>query len=374
MTIFIEFDNQPRLFTQPLETISCHKISDLPGCFARAEKVLKSGRYLAGFISYEAGYGFEPGLTEKDRFDFPLIYFGVYQQPQIIRPQIRNNLPPVRKNAAPVLKINGLNTSQPAYWENIRRIKDHIAKGDVYQITYCWKMKFDFSGQPWVLYQKLKKEQPVPYPAYIETPDFSILSLSPEMFLKKTGDRIVTKPMKGTWPRGQTPQQDARAGRRLHLDPKNRAENVMIADLLRNDLGRIGTDVRTPKLFEVARYKTLYQMTSTVTARIDPDIKLYDLFKALHPSGSVTGAPKIRAMEIIRNIEKEERRIYTGAIGYITPQKDMFFNVPIRTLLIRNGRGEMGVGGGIVWDSTPEGEWAEGLLKARFLLNEAFRT
>ena len=367
MTIFFEFEGRPLIFDDPVDLVACSRLSEIPGCFAQAEKALAAGFYLAGFISYEAGHGFEPSLAAKKDLDFPLIYLGVYQKPLTTSPQIRNNLPPVRKDAALALKINGLNTPQPVYWENIRRIKDHIARGDVYQITYCWKIDFEFGGDPWQLYQKLLKEQPVPYPAYIESPDFTILSLSPEMFLKKIGDQIITKPMKGTWPRGKNIWQDVWAGRRLHLDPKNRAENVMIADLLRNDLGRIGTGVKTPKLFEVARYKTLYQMTSTVTARIDPNIGLYKLFKALHPSGSVTGAPKIRAMEIIRDIEKEERRIYTGAIGYITPNKDMFFNVPIRTLLIRKGQGEMGIGGGIVWDSTPEGEWAEGLLKARFL-------
>jgi para-aminobenzoate synthetase/4-amino-4-deoxychorismate lyase len=187
------------------------------------------------------------------------------------------------------------------------------------------------------------------------------------MFMKKNNNRVVTKPMKGTWFRSSC--WEFWNGWRLHFDPKNRAENIMICDLLRNDLGRIGSRVRAPKLFEVARYRTLYQMTSTVTARMDRDVSLHRLFTALHPSGSVTGAPKIRAMEIIRGLEGEERRIYTGAIGYITPDKDLFFNVPIRTLLIGAGSGEMGVGGGIVWDSTPAGELTECQLKAKFLLD-----
>ncbi len=141
----------------------------------------------------------------------------------------------------------------------------------------------------------------------------------------------------------------------------------MIADLLRNDLGRIGTGIRAPALFEIAGYKTLYQMTSTVTGEVSKDISVYELFKALFPSGSVTGAPKLRSMQIIRSLEREERKIYTGAIGYITPERDMFFNIPIRTILLEDGRGEMGIGGGIVWDSTPDGEWNEGLLKAKFV-------
>ena len=145
----------------------------------------------------------------------------------------------------------------------------------------------------------------------------------------------------------------------------------MIADLLRNDLGRLGLNIKAPTLFEVAKYKTLCQMTSTITAKVDKDISIYKLFSSIFPSGSVTGAPKIRAMEIIGELEKEERKIYTGAIGYITPRKDMFFNIPIRTLLIQDGEGQMGIGGGIVWDSTPTGEWNEGLLKAKFLTDLA---
>jgi para-aminobenzoate synthetase/4-amino-4-deoxychorismate lyase len=187
------------------------------------------------------------------------------------------------------------------------------------------------------------------------------------MFIKKTSGHVITKPMKGTWPRGNNMISDLIAPFCLKYDRKNRAENVMIADLLRNDLGRVGMDIRAPKLFEVAKYATLCQMTSTVTGRVDKDIALYGLFASLFPSGSVTGAPKMRAMEIIRKLEKEERKIYTGAIGYITPDRDIFFNIPMRTLLISGGSGEIGIGGGIVWDSTSQGEWDESMLKAKFL-------
>jgi para-aminobenzoate synthetase/4-amino-4-deoxychorismate lyase len=258
------------------------------------------------------------------------------------------------------------NISQEQYFADIERIRQHIALGDVYQITYCLKLLFDLSGDAQALYRTLLHNQPVPYPACIETDRYQILSLSPEMFLKKTGERVVTKPMKGSWPLGEGFCQDLAAPLRLHWDKKNRAENVMIADLLRNDLGRVGTRVQTPKLFEVARYRTICQMTSTVEARVDESVTLEALMRALFPSGSVTGAPKVMAMEIIRALEPEERKIYTGAIGFITPQRDMFFNVPIRTLLLEDGCGEMGIGGGIVWDSTPEGEWAETMWKARF--------
>ncbi len=284
---------------------------------------------------------------------------GVYQPP------VNKRL--VTNNHNPGISGLTINLSKEEYFVDIKAIKDYISKGDVYQITYCIKAKFANNNHNYSLYRKLLKDQPVPYPAYIKTDDFEIASLSPELFIKKTGSKILTKPMKGTWPRGNNIFTDSIAGWQLHFDKKNRAENVMICDLLRNDLGRIGRNVKVPKLFEVARYNTLYQMTSTVTAEIDKNIKMIDIFKSLHPSGSVTGAPKIRAMQIIRDLEREERRIYTGAIGYITPQRDMFFNVPIRTILSMGKVSEMGIGGGIVWDSTPEGEWAEGLLKMRFL-------
>jgi len=366
MFVQIEFDKKPLIFDDPVDIISCNDIGDVPLAFERIENALAQGRYLAGFLSYEAGYAFEEKLVKKRRFDFPLVHLGVYERP--VRPP-RISGP----ESSGSVRLDSLNVSREKYFENISLIRSHIAAGDVYQITYCIKFRFGFEGDPRALYRKLKKEQPVPYPAYIESDDFNILSLSPEMFIRKRGGKIVTKPMKGTWWRGKSLWEDMWVKRKLHMCPKNRAENVMIADLLRNDLGRVGGSVRAPKLFEVARYRTLCQMTSTVTCRARPDIPVQDIFRAIHPSGSVTGAPKIRAMEIIRDIETEERRIYTGAIGYITPDRDMYFNVPIRTLLRRKGSWEMGVGGGIVWDSTPEGEFNEGMLKSKFLFDSAIK-
>lgn len=325
------------------------------------ELALGEGYYLAGFLSYEAGHCFEESLTENRTHEFPLICLGAYEAP------LQRNISAENSSLPKVPENLRLNISYEDYSSNIQTIRDYIAQGDVYQITYCIKMLFDFCGDPFSLYARLLKEQPVPYPAYIETDRFHILSLSPEMFIKKTSTHVVTKPMKGTWPRGKGRISDLIGRLQFQFDQKNRAENVMIADLLRNDLGRIGGSVKAPRLFEIAKYRTLYQMTSTVTGELEKDISLYELFASLFPSGSVTGAPKISAMKIIKNLEKQERKIYTGAIGYITPKKDLFFNVPIRTLLINQGSGEMGIGGGIVWDSTPQGEWEEGLLKAKFI-------
>ncbi len=366
MKVLTQFERKPRLFQDPEFIISCTDPVYFKRSFQDMELALSQGYHLAGFLSYEAGYYFEERLYQNKQYDFPLIYLGAYKD--VGKNKLTKSTQDYR------LENLRLNITQEQYSSNINVIRDYIAKGDVYQITYCLKLLFDFYGDSLSLYYQLLKEQPVPYPAYIQTDQFRILSLSPELFIKKNSTHLVTKPMKGTWPRGNGLFLDLIAPLCLKYDRKNRAENVMIADLLRNDLGRLGLDIKAPTLFEVARYKTLCQMTSTVTAKVNQDISIYKLFSAIFPSGSVTGAPKIRAMGIINELEKDQRKIYTGAIGFITPDKDMFFNIPIRTLLIKNNpalsagrQAEMGIGGGIVWDSTPAGEWNEGLLKAQFL-------
>lgn len=366
MKVLTQFEKKSRLFSNPEFIISCFEPSLLASCFEDMEQALSDGYYLAGFLSYEAGYCFEEKLGKHKLYDFPLLYFGAYRGISEDK-TLFSRLEP----SAQLPENMRLNIKQDDYSININTIRDYIAKGDVYQITYCIKLLFEFYGSAFSLYSQLLKEQPVPYPAYIQTEKFHILSLSPELFVKKESTHLVTKPMKGTWARGQGLFSDLFAPLRLKYDLKNRAENVMIADLLRNDLGRFGLNIKAPTLFEVAKYKTLCQMTSTITARVGKGISIYKLFSSIFPSGSVTGAPKIRAMEIISQLEHEERKIYTGAIGYITPEKDMFFNIPIRTLLLQGSKGEMGIGGGIVWDSTPAGEWEEGLLKAKFLTDLA---
>lgn len=360
MDIYLGFERKPLWFENPCEVISCHEPGRLKAAFRTIERWLDGGLYAAGFLSYEAGYAFEHCFRDTRRREFPLLCLGAYRRPRV------KEFP---RRSGGGYEFGRIRTDTPCarYAANIRRIREYIAGGDVYQITYCLKEKFRFRGNPRRLFRDLYRFQPVPYSAYIEMDSFAVLSLSPERFLKKTGDRILSEPMKGTWPRGSDARLDRRMRRQFAQDAKNRAENVMIADLLRNDLGRIGRDIRAPKLFTITPYRTLFQMTSTVIGALPRETSLYDLFAAVFPSGSVTGAPKIRAMEIIREIEKEERKIYTGAIGYIAPDRDLYFSIPIRTLLIRAETGEMGIGGGIVWDSTPRGEWDEGRLKARFL-------
>lgn len=365
MKVLTQFENKFRLFQDPEFIISCTNPSTFIQNFQKIDDALDKGYYLAGFFSYEAGYYFEEKLRKSKHYDFPLIYLGAYKKPQ----QNKINFSKASVLGSP--QDLRLNVTHKQYALDIDTIRDYIAKGDVYQVTYCIKLFFDYCHDPLTLYYQLLKAQPVPYPAYIQTDRFGILSLSPELFIKKNATHLVTKPMKGTWPRGNGFISDLIAPWRLKFDRKNRAENVMIADLLRNDLGRMGANIKAPTLFEVARYKTLCQMTSTVTAKVEKNIPVYQLFASVFPSGSVTGAPKIRAMEIINELEREERKIYTGAIGYITPDRDMFFNIPIRTLLIQDQKAEMGIGGGIVWDSTAQGEWNEGLLKAKFLTDLA---
>jgi para-aminobenzoate synthetase/4-amino-4-deoxychorismate lyase len=363
--VYIRFDKNPLLFRSPKEVITCYNPAGLKNSFELMESMLDKGYFLAGYLSYEAGYSFENKLKLDKEYDFPMLQMGCYAPPAGARDFI--NKIPGRFRLA---DIHPSITYQD-YSKAIQSIRDFIAAGDVYQITYCLKMKFGFEGSAQSLFTALLRGHPMPYPAYLQTGDYKILSLSPEMFMKKKGSLIKTKPMKGTWPRGSNFISDLRARFQLKYDEKNRAENLMITDLLRNDLGRIGRDVRVNRLFEVTQYDTLYQMTSSISAEICAKTPLYELFRALFPSGSVTGAPKIRAMEIIRGLENEERRIYTGAIGYITPERDIFFNVPIRTILLKGESGEMGVGGGIIWDSTSQGEWDESMLKSKFLFNIA---
>ena len=272
-----------------------------------------------------------------------------------------------RKSKYQIKEIR-LNQKLPEYVENIQRIKDYIARGLTYQVNYTIKCKFKFQGSSLGLYKNLRNTQPVAYSAFIRDRGFSLLSFSPELFFRKQDRLITVRPMKGTISRGRTEQEDRAQIRKLKTSQKDRSENVMIVDLLRNDLGRISDlgSVRLIKLYAVERYRTLFQMTSTIQAKLKNNFSVYEFFGCLFPSGSVTGAPKIKTMEIIRKLEKQGRGVYTGAVGFFRPNRDAVFNVAIRTLLLRNKSGEMGIGSGIVYDSDPEKEYKECELKALF--------
>ncbi len=279
------------------------------------------------------------------------------------------------------------NIDQAQFTQALARIQDYIGAGDTYQVNYTYRLRFDAFGAPAALYARLRARQPVPYGALIMLPDGgALLSLSPELFVRHAQGELTARPMKGTAPAAPADQEEenTRRAQALSQDPKNRAENLMIVDLLRNDIGRIadtGT-VRVPALFEVRRYSGVLQMTSTVEARLRQDATLADIFQALYPCGSITGAPKRRTMEIIAELEPDPRGVYTGAIGWFDPPAadanhplgDFCMSVPIRTLALQaldaasgTRRGEMGVGAGIVHDSVADEEYAECQLKARFL-------
>ncbi|MBU3912210.1 MAG: aminodeoxychorismate synthase component I [Candidatus Omnitrophica bacterium] len=357
-------------FIDPARVISCYKEKDVQKTLLELEEYINKGYYAAGYISYEAGFAFEDALKGLDKGStFPLLWFGIYKKPVILQDK---NMDLSKSKRLPY-KISNLrlNSSHKKYIDNVKKIKNFIRRGDTYQVNYTFKYKFDFRGSAQGLYQDLREKQSVSYSAFINTGDSSILSLSPELFFRKDKSLIEVRPMKGTFDRGINIEQDRRNMKALEQSLKNRSENVMIVDLLRNDLGRVsmpGT-VRTRKLFEVERYETLFQMISIVKARLKKDVGLCDLFKAIFPSGSVTGAPKISTMKIISLLEKEPRNIYTGSIGFFEPDGKAVFNVAIRTVLIDNKtrKAEMGVGSGIVIDSDPEKEFEECKLKTNFL-------
>lgn len=362
------------LFLRPEGIISTFKINEVDASLAQLDKALKDGYYVAGFLSYEAQGAFEEKLKIKESFDFPLLWFGLYKQPLIYNHRKKDIARGSWNSSAEIKEITP-NISEKSYLKAITKIKDLISQGLTYQVNYTFKLKFSFSGSPLGLYFNLRDNQSVPYSALIKAKKggdaFHILSFSPELFFRKKGNRIYTRPMKGTAQRGKTPEEDAGIAATLKKCPKNRSENLMIVDLLRNDLGRISKvgSVRVPHLFDIEKYQTLFQMTSTVEGHLK-EKSAFDIFRHIFPSGSVTGAPKIKTMELIGKLEKEPRNIYTGSIGFFSPDNCGAFNVAIRTLLIDSRRkaGELGVGGGIVYDSDPRGEYAECRLKADFLV------
>ncbi len=261
--------------------------------------------------------------------------------------------------------------SRSEYSDAVSRIRDLIARGDTYQVNYTFPLLSHFNGDPSAWYDTLCTAQGAEYCAYLDLGRYKVLCISPELFFERSGDSIKTKPMKGTINRGRWAQEDEERARQLAESAKDRAENVMIVDLLRNDLGKISVpgSVTVSKLFEVERYETLWQMTSTVESTLRSDVGLADVMAALFPCGSITGAPKIRTMEIIRELEPFPRGIYTGTIGFIRPGGDCVFNVAIRTVVLDSdtGAATFGVGGGITIDSTAEREYDECLLKSSFL-------
>jgi para-aminobenzoate synthetase/4-amino-4-deoxychorismate lyase len=362
------------LFTNPVESVVCNRFEEINDALTKVDSLSVIYKYGYGYITYEAGYSFEEKLKLLYKnFKNKLISFKFFNDKSVIKIPTKEisfkkieSL--IKKNDFKIENIK-LNQSQREYEKNIDEIKHLIAKGDTYQVNYTLKSKFDFSGDVSSLVATLLFNQSAEYSAFINDSDNYLISTSPELFFRTEGRTIISKPMKGTKRRGVNLEHDKHQAEELFLSKKDRAENIMIVDLLRNDIGKISqfNSVTANQIFQIEKYESLYQMTSSVTGLLK-EKSFKSIIENIFPCGSITGAPKIRTMEIINKLEKEERGIYTGTIGLID-NGDFNFNVPIRTITINKNskKSEMGIGSGIVWDSNPLAEFEETKLKSYFL-------
>ncbi len=368
MTLKIRFDHGPdgiaTRFSAPHRLIVAQNLDDVAGALIALDQARADGNWLAGYATYELGYALEPRLEHrlpKNR-RLPLLCFGVFDAPSKAAPLA--NLQTVELSA---LRPRW---SEREYETAFATVHDYIGAGDIYQANLTFPMDATYTGDIRDLYAALEARQPVGHGALVEQEGLpSLLSRSPELFFRTDArGHIETRPMKGTQPRSDDPTEDARRKAWLADDEKNRAENLMIVDLLRNDISRVARpgSVHVPELFKVESYATVHQMVSRVAADLQPDTGLGDIFRALFPCGSITGAPKMRAMEILNDLEPAARDIYCGTIGWAAPDGQSEFSVAIRTLMADAGTAVLNVGGGLVWDSTASSEYEEALWKARF--------
>jgi para-aminobenzoate synthetase/4-amino-4-deoxychorismate lyase len=347
---------------KPVETRIAQKLDEVLPLLEFAEKQARGGAYVAVMISYEASPAFDSALCARAPGQFPLAWASVFPREFASETQPGSDF-----IAGPWLpRINNED-----YELAVAKIKELIAAGDTYQVNYSFPLTSSFSGDASAWYRELCLAQGARYCAWLDLDRFQVLSVSPELFFERRGDRVITRPMKGTMRRGRWSEEDEELAQQLRNSIKDKAENIMIVDLLRNDLGKVSAlgSVHVSSLFEAERYETVWQMTSTVESTLRPGTSLVELMSALFPCGSITGAPKIRTMQIIRELERFPRGIYTGAIGFLRPGGDCVFNVAIRTVVIdkQTGVATCGVGGGVTIDSTAAGEYEECLVKSRFL-------
>lgn len=352
-------------FDGPSETISATDIGEVIYLLDFAERRARAGSYVMLMISYEAAAAFDSALTTHRSNDFPLAWAAVYSEP--------SRLSEISFNGAANPWLPAV--SKHEYHQSVTRIRELIAAGDTYQVNYSFPLTSSFNGDSLAWFYRLCQRQAARYSAYLDLGRYRVLSLSPELFFERRGEHVITKPMKGTVRRGETAAEDEELAQWLYSSAKNRAENVMIVDLLRNDLGKVSTpgSVHVSSLFELERFETVWQMTSTVEATLRERTSLAELMGALFPCGSITGAPKIRTMEIIRELERFPRGAYTGTIGLLRPGGDCTFNVAIRTVVLdtETNVATCSVGGGITIDSTAEDEYEECLVKSLFLKEES---
>lgn len=369
-----------RLYSEYIATLSCARLEQLPELLEQMQRALRAGQHAVGLFSYALGASMQGIASYGD--DAPLAEVLLFANcEKLSAGQVGLWLEKHAADMSAGVANVRADTDEAQFHAALARIHDYIAAGDTYQVNYTYRLHFDTYGSPLALYRRLRARQPVPYGALIGLPDGrAVLSLSPELFVRHEDGALTVRPMKGTAAAEGDTRHDARTAGALAADAKNRAENLMIVDLLRNDLGRIAQtgSVSVSKLFDVQRYGGVLQMTSTVEARLRSDASLSDVFEALYPCGSITGAPKRRTMQIIRELEASPRGLYTGAIGWFDPPPasaaigDFCLSVPIRTLQLQAPSGaircgEMGVGAGIVHDSVAAHEYQECKLKAAFL-------
>ena len=360
------------LFTDPREIVTASEPHEVADALARIEYCVGRGLHAAGFFAYELGYVLEPRIAHRipKARNVPLLWIGLYEEPAVLEnAQVQAWLAARTSGTYQFTDVtHAWNAAD--YQTRFEAVQEKIRAGDIYQLNLTFKARFRLTGSPLAFYRDLRQKQRVAYGGIVDTGAVTVLSASPELFIAQNGRTIETRPMKGTSPRAGTPEGDAEMARILAADEKQRAENLMIVDLMRNDIGRVSEigSVEVTDLFTVETYRTLHQMTSGVRATLKEGVGILDLMRAIFPPGSVTGAPKIRAEELISEYESEPRGVYCGAIGHISPGGKALLNVAIRTpVMFRDGSGEMGIGSGVVFDSVGSKEYAECLLKMKFL-------
>jgi para-aminobenzoate synthetase/4-amino-4-deoxychorismate lyase len=353
-------------FSRPREIVTVEKASEVPDAIRRVEELVRQrGWFAAGFVTYGAAPGFDPVLSVRHKPGMPMLWFGAYDSVTTFA------MPGGLRVPMEQLEWRA-SVTRDEYTDALRRIKERVAAGDTYQVNYTYRMEASFRGDAWEYFRWLAGGSASGYAAYLDTGRWAVCSASPELFFFLQNDTLESRPMKGTAPRGGTRREDDERARLLKESEKDRAENLMIVDMIRNDIGRVAEvgSVAVPRLCGVERFPTVLQMTSTVTATVRCSFS--DIMTALFPCASITGAPKVRTMEIIAEVESTPRGLYTGCIGYIAPDDGRLraqFNVAIRTVTMDRdlGSAEYGVGGGILWDSDPEEEYRECEVKTRIL-------
>ena len=368
-----------RLYRDPVAVVRADRMEELEACFAALARARREGRHVAGYLAYEAGLGLEERLrgTMPEDLPTPLAWFGIFNYyKELSQDQVIESLPD--RNGAWLGRLKP-GVSREAYDAAFEKVQNYIISGDIYQANLTFRAEMDYSGHPLALFAAIRSRAQAGYGGVVFDGQNWMLSFSPELFFALKDGRITARPMKGTAARLADPEADAAVQARLQSDPKQRAENLMIVDLLRNDLSRVAApgSVQVPQLFHVESYPTIHQMTSTVTAELKAGLDAVDIIRKIFPCGSITGAPKIRAMEIINECEPDPRAIYCGSIGRIDApdaqgRSDAAFNVAIRTLFIAPQKDSgketlsIGLGSGIVADSNGDDEWRECLAKGRF--------